>query len=736
MNKTGIVLSYLTSILIATSSVKWMPLTYASSTQGSNELSTEASAFTNLKNRPYDEEAYQLAYKTLIFNSHIRKAYELAKIAVAKNPHDLTWHQHLAQTATWLSEDDTAMTEWLYVAKHTQNFNTMKQAISTAKLFGYDRVLVTLLNLYLTKVPSDQYAYLELADALNRNDEPHKALLTLQTLNQSHPSRAAFEMEASIESDLGDWDAALKTWQKIDKMFGPNLKSVMAEAVIYYSRKQFRQAVAILKQGIPLAKKTDDDFWQTLAQLAWMINDRPFAILGYQHQLKDSSSLVSLIELERVSQPNLALFYSMLGWSSFHQPLFFSSALSMAVELKKWQTLNDLFIQLSAKDRSIAEKNLQYWQTLALLCKQFGVPSLQKYILAEGVITQPKLLQLSSDLLWLFLDNGEYPSIKALMERLNERFQWQDPLLWHAFAEGFDELNNYPVALIIYQMHLLQNLQKSQVWIDYAKLLIRANLDEEAYEVWRALWFQNETKVSASGPDSETLRALSQVAPYMVSGTDQVTYLSALLNGNSTDEDTNIVLNWIVPRNDEALLSFFKAYYMNNVLPDWAQINLSVMKNDLPTLQKIIEHQDRTWPRADRINAAVHLENTPLAVDYAFAELTERPMAHEIYNEFTQYGLLNANHVNIGQEFEEFVGVVGPRTKAEAKLRLTNTWKITPSASLWHIRSNEAMIVNLPSEVAQVGITLDQKVHRGNVVYGLLYRQSLNGFVPLSIDYH
>lgn len=713
-------------------------------TATNNELPAEA--FTNppslsdelikLKKVPYDEELYQLTYQTFIYNSRINDAYNLALIAVAKKPDDLAWHEKLAKTAIWAGDYNTGMKEWLYVGLHTKDLDLIKNGASIAKLLGYDEVTVQLLKLYIQSKPDSIAETIDLAIAENRINMPKQAISTLKHLNETHPTRAAFELIASIYQDLDEWDNALNTWKEADKQFGPDIKSVMAQAQIYYSRQQFTQALDSLKQGVSVAKNTDTDFWQTMAELAWRTGNKSLSVLGLTHLLKDSSSLINLTALERLSNPAQAMHYSLIGWTRYHDLLFFSNAVQFADQLKDWGTLNTLLKELTPEQLLKMQNILAFWEVQANMYEALKDDSELINLLIQGIQSHPEFLELRARLLFLIITKGELQWVKALMQDGYEKNMWNDRVLWKIYADAFDLLNKFYAAIIMYQQHLPQNIHYDQFLIDYGHLLEKIKRNQQANNLWGFLWQRTLTRLKhETGFNKQIYQTLGQIAPHFVSGTIQVQLLTALFVTELSNEDVVILLNWMVPRNYFELISYFKAFYLNNALPAWAGTNLALAHNDLPTLQKSLKNPKKSWSRSDLINAAVRLENTPLAVELAFDELTDRPLAHEIYSEFIQYAIANTNSISVAEEYEKFVNIIGPRTKMDSKFRLTNSWKFQPSFSIWHPKSTDSnTITNVPTSDLQLHAKFDQKIHRGNVTYSLGYRDDLNVFIPASVE--
>jgi hypothetical protein len=705
-------------------------------TQQKNTAPDLSSKLLNLRNAPYDDETYQLAYKTFMFNSHVKDAYELALIAVTKQHGNITWHERLAQTAIWVGDYNTGMKEWLYIAHHTKDLNTIKKAAFTARLLGYDQVTAALLKLYLIAKPYAIDESIAFAYAENRINKPEHALITLKKLNQLHPTRAAYELMARIYQDTDQWDQALNTWDIVNKEFGISVQSASIQAEIYYTRKHYKKALSILRQAIPVANETNTDFWRTIADLAWMINDQSLAALGYSHFPHDKSALFKLIELEQSTHLQKALDYALQGWRQYQDMQFFNTTLYFAVQQKEWSTVDSLIKSLTVTQTEEAQQTLLYWEAQANRYAALGEKDAQKKILIQGLSLYPEMIQLRASLLFLLIDDGEFEWVKALMEDGYEHHLWQDALIWTIYADVFALLNKSYAVLLMYQHHLPQGVEESQLLIDYGHALEKVKLDQQAYNLWSELWIQILSRLKKEHSlQKNTYRILAQLAPHFVSGTDQAHLLNTLFDHGLGDKDLLVLLNWMVPQNYFELISYFKAFYLNNKLPVWAGTNLALAHNDLPTLQKMLEQREHIITRSDLINAAVRLENTPLAMDLAFSELTERPAAHELYEEFTQFGITNANDVQLNEEYEQFVNVAGQRNKLAGTFRLTNTWSMKPGLSYWRIHSTSpSTITNLPYADSLAQVKLSQKIHRGSLNYNLGYRKDLNNFVPAAID--
>lgn len=689
-----------------------------------------------LNNIPFEQEAFETLYRLFLFQSKVQEAYQVASIAVQKNHQDLSWHKSLAKTAIWAGEFTIGMQEWLYIIKQDQNAGTMKEAISTVTALGYYIVAADMLNQYLEKYPDDPKAILELAYSQNNIGHPYQALQTLDALRKNHPSSEAYAMTAMIYQDLLQWDEALAIWKQHDQRYGPNLKSIMAQAIMYYTRGEFEQAITILKQGIPLAKPSDKEFWTSLGDLAWTTNDRAIAILSYSQDLNNSSNLISLIELLKLTNPKQALQYSLKGWSQFKDPLFLFSALYRLSGLNQPETLSNLLTNLSDKMLKIVSDRQVYWQSLARLYAAMNMPGAEMAVLLEGIAKNPTLNQLKTDLMWIIMEDGDLLSLKQLMQAFYEKNVMHEALVWQVYAEAFGVLNQTDKALALYHQHLISGAENDQIILDYANMLEKAHRHQGAYDVRLSLWQQLMERVQGEEDlDQATMWVLSQLAPYFFSGTTEMLYLTALLDRFPDDQANNILVNAFINHNFYDLVSVLTNYHMRHPIPDRIAIYLALVKNDLPTLQTIIEDSSNTWPRATHINAAVSLENTAVAEQLSFEELTDRPDADEIYEGFTQIAIPDANYVRVIPEDEQFVNVLGPKLTIEAKYKLTNELNLQPYISAWNLRTNTPdIMVNVPSEDFRVGLMLEQKIHRGHIRYRAGYRKVLGEFPTADIE--
>ena len=98
-----------------------------------------------------------------MYNSHIQDAYQLALMAVQKNPLPLNWHERLAQTAMWTGNYGLGFKQWLYILKKHKTAELINYLLRVSKVIRFDEVYVIALQYHIADNPGDVDAYFELA---------------------------------------------------------------------------------------------------------------------------------------------------------------------------------------------------------------------------------------------------------------------------------------------------------------------------------------------------------------------------------------------------------------------------------------------------------------------------------------------------------------------------------------------------------------------------------------------
>lgn len=690
---------------------------------------------------PYQDEAFTMAYRVFIYNNRIVEGYRIAQYAVQHQANSVNWRQKLAESATWMGDYNVAMREWLWVVQHTEDKKIMLKAMKTTQALAYDQVLALMLTTYLEVYPTDNWAVIQLAQTQNRLGQPDQALKNLSAIK---PTPASMKLQAFILADQGDWKQALKTWETLDRKFGFSVDASLNEANILMLQGNFEQALQRLKLAANKATASQHEFWSTLAELAWRVHDDKWARLAFSQDLTKPDHLLRLISLDRVDYPEQALQYAVQGWFNFRHMWFFADTLYSADQLQHWPIIVKTLLSLTPRELQVAESKPIFWQAQASIYRATGDQQGEKALLIHGLERHPQMDSLKIMLLWLSIEQGNVRWIKFLLQDAYAHAEMIHGQGWHAYAAGLEALNRSSRALYIY---LSQNLlgqsgalvatqpMDLQVWIDLAGTFDKLHYHETAYAIRYRLW-QGLSQRTTPGSFSlqDRARALCQLIPYFASGTTQVAWVRMLLQDNLTAQEFNIILHDMVRRNAYELIQYFRDYYPYP-LPDNIALFLALIQNDLPTIQDILTHTERVLPRAERIAAAERLENTAMVTQYAFEELSERPLSTDVYNSFTQAGIKEANSVKATQEYELFINLVGPRTKLETQLRLSNRWKLHPYFSNWDVKTNNPQVLtNVPSIDLQTGMSLEQKIWHGSVHYKLGYRKALNSFVPADLE--
>ncbi len=712
--------------------------------------------YQQLKTINFDNKTFLTLYRIFLYQAKIAEAAAVAKIAVENRPNSITWRIKLAKTSIWNGEYIQGLNAWLFIVNHTKNPKLIKEAIDVAGKLSYDSVVVELLETYLKYYPDEKSTLLSLAFYKNRIGYPNEALSILQNLNKTHPSREVDELMASIYQDLTQWNEAEKMWRHMDNTYGLSIKSLMAQASIYYNRGELQRAIDILEKAIPLAQKSDKEYWDTLGDLAWSTNNRKDAILSFSQDLNNSSNVINLTEILKIQDKKLALKYSLYGWYKFHKFIFLNNALFFLAETNQilspssalWEpspargegnttsNLKQLLFSLKPKDRKRIETKQIYWQSLVRLYNAYNMPIASLIALQRGIAVNPDFYQLKGDLSWTIMRGGDLSKVKKIMLIWYEQKLLHTPIIWQTFAEGYGMFNRFDYGISIYQANLSKEPDNYPAIIDYANMLEKDLRYKDAYAVKKNLWKKIHKRYYKNPElDILTIQSLSQLAPTFTSIADVISYMNRMLLEYPNDQSVTILVNWLMSNNFYNIVTIFANNYLTKPLINRIAIFLALQNHDLQTLQNITTNQQTLWPRADSINAAMSLQNTALAENLAFEELTERPKASEVYEGFTQIALADSNFIRATTEDQLFINVFGPRFNLESKYRLTNELSFEPYIKTWSLHSSDkSTITNVPSVDLETGAFLNQKIWRGNIKYHAGYRQVVGSFPTADIE--
>lgn len=706
---------------------------------------------------PFDTKVSTLLYETTLYNKQLKEAYIIAEWGIRHDPQSLIWHQRLAQIALWNSHYNQAVREWLYLFNHAKRRAVRKQAVDMIRSLGFDSVLCTMLEAELKKNPQNLKIVIEIATARNSLGEPEQALKLLNRY-LNNPARyfaknkdllrQAYALKGNIYKDMGQWDKAIAVYEKRSQLLGNDAIGAIAEAKMYYEKRDLASAEASLRRVMFKVPPKNREFWAILAELAWATNDRKAALLAYHHYQEPPQSLIQVIELNRVSSPKKALKISLDAFKRYPLDIFLGNVLTFASAQNDMGTFLALLPMLSHKTRVIAEQIPIYWQMLGRLYANQQQFNQQETLLWSVVQRDPQFAILKQDVFWLALAQGKSAVVKVL---LGLWYPQDLTALWYPMAEGFNLENALHASLSLYQYYLTEiatiemgrdrcaknrfdEASYLQMLLDYGNLLVKNHQNKSAYVLRDSTWVW----VLQHAQDIEnpliTHQILEQLSAYFVSGTTQWWLNLGLLNHVENDQSLSLAMNWFLQNKMIDWILWTKNTYPQILVPDRIRLSVALAQNDTQTLQDIQAKPLQTKPRAEHIQAAIRLENTAAAETLSFEEMRERPEAYEAYKEFVPVALLDANHVGAWGEEESFINIEGMRAKAEVRQRLTRSWAIKPYASDWFVKSSDpTQIINVPED-KRVGFKLQQKIHRGQVVYDVQYRDALNQFVPADVE--
>jgi len=696
----------------------------------------------------YDTDTFETAYKSFVYSGNVTDAFALSYNAANQMNASLLWHERLAQTAIWTNHIDIALDEFFYLAKKKSDSAFLEKAIKIAKNANrYDK-LISILEYQYEKKPDDIHVITDLASAYDKAGFPEKAIYFLQQSNAKQPEKIYLEQIANIMNELGDLKKQFSTLNQLEKQYGTSLSTTLAIAEIYYKQAKVQNAYQSLLRILNNPIKKNPTYWDTLAQLSWLLGINKVAHTAYTNLY--TSKQINEIGVERLLllQPKTAnqqrLEIAMYGWHRYHELSLFLQANSLAIDLQDYQTLSELYrTPLSFSFQKQLKQNVLYWQTQALLFQSIGESKKARNIFLYGVMTHPH--QTEFQLLYLdFLANQlSLNIVQQQTDYLQSALSvFQNKALsddnWAStYARSLMLFDQPTIALSVLQNEVLE--QHNLSWyILYAQILEELSYNKSAHTIRKLHWNIIQKGItSQSRSDYSFWEEYNELAHFFAPLS--ISYpLSSYLAAYSPDANAaDSLTSFAISHNNYELLSYLSAYYYSRGVPAWAALRLAILRNDQIAMRNMLDTMSHALPRKDRIQAAQLIHATHLQKELAYEGLKNTSDA-ERYTYFQDAFLPTATTFKLTEEFEQYDVLQGLREKVEGKTFITPRLKIAPYTSLWKARtSNTGNLANHNYIEKILGIVIAKQMTRNEINLDLAVHQFLytSYAAKLSSDY-
>ena len=650
------------------------------------------------KHLKYEDQTFELAYKTFIYNNNATDAFYLALIAINKKPNAIIWRERLAQTAIWSGHVDVALEQMIYLIIKKKQDQYLPQAIKIATDTNRLDVLIPLFEYQNKREPSNITIISHLALAYDQIGEPNRAINFLQKNYQMYPHANLLQQIAHIYEELGDDQEQLRLITQISNQYGLSLPNVLDAAEIEYSHTKLQAAMNWLKRLKAPKLIADPKYIDTKAKLAWIIGDDKSGHEAYLHLYKthtiDSEGIERLLLLQPKDQMRQTLEIAVTAWKKFQNVQAFLIATDIAIQLRNWSVLYNLYSSpINKIARQQLDKNSQFWYAQSLLLQKAGEYGASRELMLNAASTHPNnndirlsALNFIVDQVSLFFPEHDPKLLMNLLIYWQDKVQLSDE--WEdIYVRALVLLNQPILALRIVQLDTHRS--HTIAWYNsYAQLLETFDYNKSARFIYVANWRTANQHLSDYDKDDHdfwsTYNELAVIfAPVSISYPLSSYLAAAQLSPDAADPLTA----WAIEHNNYELAAYMAAYFYPDAPPASTALRLAVMRNDRSTILILLTNMPEILPRKESVDAAQQINAIPLSQQIAHDAMVDLPNS-ENYKLMQDAFLQSASYIKANAEYEQFGPLQGPRGRFGLNYFYSNTWRYNLYGSIWEPWSN------------------------------------------------
>ncbi len=569
----------------------------------------------------YAAELYELAYTVYVENGQVAQAYAVARAAGQAVPQEMRWRQRWAQAAEWTGRSAEALAQWQVVAQQASTPEAWAALVRLGRGLNDPQAWV----LGLEKLDEQSGLSLEqvkdLAMAYEKVGQPDKAVTKLQEALEEAQEPQLFEYLGLLYERMGLMQDAMMVYHEIDTKFGSTLALTKKRADLFYQHGKVNEALAILLEKQDEALLEDIDYWRTVGDLAWDLQDDHAAREAYHKLYKQEDLLAHEFEryvlLVKEAQPQQAVELAKRGWSKFSTTGFFFLALDILVQEGEWEAVNQMFEELTPSQRQRLEPQQQYWLVRAETLSHLGKVDEALVGYQEALWRAPESRDIRLAMMWLLIDYKKLGRLKPLLSKW-KRVAENDPRFWGGFATAYMLLEEPRKALPYFERKYRKN-PEDYLWVlYYADALETSGYDERAWRLRQYAWLTLRKEAKA-GKDTawnrEVILAYARLALTRETG-DRVSLIFSKILQNKTDASAQeLILSWYLSREkyDPARFWLWRFYGRQLSKPAFAEIALALVEDDWVAINRLLTAKDSSLDRLQKVAAAKQLNRNRLA---------------------------------------------------------------------------------------------------------------------------
>ncbi|MEM5436301.1 tetratricopeptide repeat protein [Paraburkholderia diazotrophica] len=614
---------------------------------------------------------YELAYRVFLANGDVAGAQRIAQMAVDKDPQSIVWRERLAQVAEWNHHPEIALSNYMALAKLRGTQDDWNRVARLAPGLNDDAALLTVTLHQADEQPANLKRLDAVVFSYERLGDPDSALRFLQTRFKGPLRREASERYAQVAERKGDDDLALRTWQGLEREYGPNADYALKIATMLYARAHFDAALAAMNEAKRAAPPSNDEFWRFYATLADANQDTRDAGLGYRRLIAGGKASAQDFELMTNFFNNSPIDAGRLAEHAYRHggsPRMLSEALYDYQHANAWGRIKALLASLTPEQLKEAEQSTTFLLARADYERQMGQNDAALRDIERAATLDPNSAEARAAYIWMLNERGTDAALQAALRRFAGDAEG-DPQLWAAYGAAWLRLGDGRKALHYLRKQTVKG-ERSLLWrLTYADALELNGRVDDAWRLRKQVWIElarRRRDASRAQPppaaEVDDLRARYVALTQLYANGDRSrAVLIEMLRADRKRTDANgaaasglgdigelppakqaeirkdqrlyssiareAAMSWAqsedAPDMERAWLT--RQYISDSQRPVYAQAQLAISDGDIDGLSRLLDTLPDLIPRQSRIDAQALTGRVAAAQTGAFDSLTRAP---------------------------------------------------------------------------------------------------------------
>jgi tetratricopeptide (TPR) repeat protein len=691
---------------------------------------------------PYDREIYELAYAVFLGNGNHNDAFTLADAAVKQRPADLIWRERLARVALWTQRPEQALEQWLAIYSRKKSPAAYDESLHLARILQKDETILQLITPSLRE-NSPENLWQEYIQVSERSGGSDQAVAFLSRAAERRSQRYLLEQLVRLSEQKGEPAKALQYLDRIVALYGITPERAMGQARLHYTRGELTAALQDLLGAREIARPADKGYWQTLGDLAWLLQDRENTLFASsllrEHGDDRSVDLERMIAIRKGEKPAEAFDLAREGWKRFGVTSFFLNILDTGINLNQWQALYESFGQLTPKEREQLFSAPGVWSVRLQVLERLDKREELLDCYREAIARFPDNDRFIAGLLWRLIDQRDLATLRRTLAEFSLK-AFATPLLRNACGAGYLLLGELDEALLFFAAEEKEHLTDLAWLVTYADLLERTGAPLAAADVRRHAWnlVRNDShamkKLLAS---REQLHAAARLGLSHSPGDTADAIMSLVINGARNESDRELILLWALATDRDAVAENWLREGLGGTKPappPWVELGLALRNNDREQMARLLETRADDLPIRDRVEAARRLGHYETARDLAFNGLSKEPEDDQLRRQYAELTVMTANLGEIRTSWQSRGAWEQTRTDVNGRFNLFPSLRLKPSVSAAYQQGTDATVIdNVPATDLSAEIALSFLTNGGEIEMGFGWREALRSFGTLRL---